>query len=127
MITPQDIDNKIFKKQIWGYNIKDVENFLEEILESYKELHKENLVASERISMLSDAVKQYKDMEDFMQKSQEESEKKEFELKEIEQQYEQMKKKIEVYRAKIVSLLNAQLDIIKDYPGLKQDDEKDGK
>ena len=38
-------------------------------------------------------------------------------------QYEQMKRSVEVFRAKVVSLLNAQLDIIKDYSTIQIDEE----
>lgn len=133
MITPQDIDNKVFKRQMWGYSIDDVENFLEEITESYKVLYKENLVAAERISMLTDAVKQYKAMEDSMQDTRtiealcktdsKAKEKISEDLKHLTYQYEQMKKSVEVYRAKVVSLLNAQLEIIKDYSSVQSDDD----
>ena len=37
------------------------------------------------------------------------------EVEKIRYQYEQMKRSVEVFRAKVVSLLHAQLDIIKDY------------
>ena len=116
MITPQDIDNKVFKKSLWGYNVNQVEDFLDEIMSSYKVLHKENLAATERIAMLSEAVKQYKAMEDSLMEREDDSEKMAEELKQLEYQCEQMKKNIEVYRAKVVNLLNAQLDIIKEYP-----------
>lgn len=116
MITPQDIDNKVFKKSLWGYNVNQVEDFLEEIMLSYQELYKENLAATERIAMLSEAVKQYKAMEDSLTEREDDSEKMAEELKQLEYQCEQMKKNIEVYRAKVVALLNAQLDIIKEYP-----------
>ena len=116
MITPQDIDNKVFKKSLWGYNVNQVEDFLDEIMSSYKVLHKENLAATERIAMLSEAVKQYKAMEDSLMEREDDREKMTEELKQLEYQCEQMKKNIEVYRAKVVNLLNAQLDIIKEYP-----------
>ena len=116
MITPQDIDNKVFKKSLWGYNVNQVEDFLDEIMSSYKVLHKENLAATERIAMLSEAVKQYKAMEDSLMEREDDREKMTEELKQLEYQCEQMKKNIEVYRAKVVALLNAQLDIIKEYP-----------
>ena len=116
MITPQDIDNKVFKKSLWGYNVNQVEDFLEEIMLSYQVLYKENLAATERIAMLSEAVKQYKAMEDSLMEKEDDGEKMAEELKQLEYQCEQMKKNIEVYRAKVVALLNAQLDIIKEYP-----------
>lgn len=140
MITPRDIDNKVFKRQMWGYSIDDVENFLEEITDSYEALYKENLAAAERISMLTDAVRQYKTMEDSMQNTMPVHAEEEKipekvctaggaeetaaaqELIRLTYQYEQMKRSVEVFRAKAVALLNAQLDIIKDYSEIKIDD-----
>lgn len=41
MLTPVDIENKVFKKaKIGGYDIDDVEEFLEKIIEDYEELYK---------------------------------------------------------------------------------------
>ena len=67
MLTPQDIENKVFKRSLRGYSVEDVESFMQEISESYEKLYKENLVANDRIAMLSDAVRQYKSMEDTLQ------------------------------------------------------------
>ena len=41
MLTPVDIENKVFKKaKIGGYDIDDVEDFLERIIEDYETLYK---------------------------------------------------------------------------------------
>ena len=43
MLTPIDIDNKVFKKaKIGGYDIKDVEDFLVLVMGDYEKLYKEN-------------------------------------------------------------------------------------
>ena len=150
MLTPQDIENKVFKRGMRGYDVEEVESFLQD---SYEKLYKENLVAKERISMLSDAVKQYKSMEDTLQnalavaqRSGEDVKKNAYgkaevilkdaenqaaeiinhsaqEVAKVTYQYEQMKRSVEVFRAKVVSLLNAQLDIIKDYSTIQIDEE----
>ena len=103
--------------------------------------------------MLSDAVKQYKSMEDTLQnalavaqRSGEDVKKNAYgkaevilkdaenqaaeiinhsaqEVAKVTYQYEQMKRSVEVFRAKVVSLLNAQLDIIKDYSTIQIDEE----
>ena len=37
MITPLDIENKKFNKQMMnGYNVEEVDNFLDEVLEDYE-------------------------------------------------------------------------------------------
>lgn len=152
MLTPQDIENKVFKRSFRGYDIEDVESFLQEIGDSYEKLYKENLVANDRIAMLSDAVRQYKSMEDTLQSALSTAERdgedvkknaqtraegilkdaqsqaeqlinhSEQEVARVTYQYEQMKRSVEVFRAKVVSLLHAQLDIIKDYSEIMVDD-----
>lgn len=153
MLTPQEIENKVFKRSLRGYDVNQVESFLQEVCDSYERLYKENLAAKERIGMLADAVKQYKSMEDTLQnalavaqKSGEDVKKNAYakaevilkdaenqaakiinhavqDVAQVTYQYEQMKRSVEVFRAKVVSLLNAQLDIIKDYSDIQVDEE----
>ncbi len=138
MLTPRDIDRKEFRKAVRGYNMEDVETFLMEISESYEELYRENIAAKERIALLSEAVSQYKAMEETLktaltvaQKDGEDVKKAaheeadalihqakkqaEEEISNLSYKYEQMKHSVEIFRAKVVSLLHAQLDIIKEY------------
>ena len=37
-LTPTDINNKEFKKGIRGYSVEEVDEFLDEVVESYEEL-----------------------------------------------------------------------------------------
>ena len=138
MLTPMDIDRKEFKKSFRGYNVEEVEAFLMEINESYEELYLEHQEAKEQITRLSEAVAQYKAMEETLKngltvaeqdgedmKNAARAEAERFlreakvqadeEIALLSYQYEQMKHSVEVYRAKVVSLLHAQLDIIKEY------------
>lgn len=151
MLTPQDIENKTFKREMRGYSVGDVEDFLREICDSYETLYKENKAAKERISILSDAVKQYRAMEDMLQNALKVAEnsgeeikrnaydKAEVIIKDAETkaakiiddsvkevtkasyQYEQIKRSVEVFRAKAASLLNSQLDILKEYSEIESD------
>ena len=57
MLTPADIENKEFKKEMRGYNITEVNIFLKEVAMSYEKIYQENLSAMDRIGMLSDAGK----------------------------------------------------------------------
>lgn len=153
MLTPQDIDSKIFKRAMRGYAIDEVETFLQEVSEDYARLYRENLAAKERIEMLSDAVRQYKAMEETLQnalsvakrsgddvkqnaydraevivrdaqiRAEKMIENANGEVEKIRYQYEQMKHSVEVFRAKVVSLLHAQLDIIKDYSQIEGNEE----
>jgi len=62
-ITPMDIHNKEFSRSFRGYNDDEVDQFLDEIVEEFEKLYKENLELKDRISMLVDQINQYKTME----------------------------------------------------------------
>ena len=47
MLTPQDIDSKIFKQTMRGYAVDEVETFLQEVSEDYARLYRENLAERE--------------------------------------------------------------------------------
>ncbi len=50
MITPKDIENKMFKVSFRGYNTEEVDDFLQEICDSYLEIYIENKKMREQIS-----------------------------------------------------------------------------
>ena len=52
MLTPADIENKEFKKEMRGYNMTEVNIFLKEVAMSYEKIYQENLSAMDRIGML---------------------------------------------------------------------------
>ena len=45
MLTPADIEKKEFKKEMRGYSIPDVNNFLHEVANCYEKIYQENLAA----------------------------------------------------------------------------------
>ncbi len=145
MLTPIEIENQQFKKTFLGYNASEVNDFLERVFENYEKIYKENIAAKEKISVLSDAVKQYKTIEETLQNTlvvaqsagdevkRNAYEKAENIIKEAETKaseiianangevsrisykYEEMKSNIDTFRAKIVSLLKSQLDIANEF------------
>lgn len=66
-ITPMDINNKEFKKALRGYNSEEVDEFLDEVVDNYEELFKENSILKERISALNDKVDHYSKIENTIQ------------------------------------------------------------
>lgn len=62
-LTPMDINNKDFKKGLRGYNVEEVDEFLDEVVENYEELYKENSRLKETIERLKDKVEQYEKLE----------------------------------------------------------------
>lgn len=64
MITPLDIQNKEFKRTFRGYNAKSVDIFLDEIIDDYEKLYKENIEFKDKINMLADQLRQYNTLEE---------------------------------------------------------------
>ena len=51
-LTPMDIKNKEFKKAIRGYATDEVDEFMEEIVENYEEIFKENSRLKDTVSRI---------------------------------------------------------------------------
>ena len=66
MITPVDLENKEFGKAFRGYNIDEVEAFLTELAKDYAKIYRENASLKDKNAILSDAIENYKDMEETM-------------------------------------------------------------
>ncbi len=145
MITPLDIENKKFSKQmVNGYNVDEVDEFLDELTTDYERLYKENKELKDNTEELHNDVGQYKNIESTLQntliiaqktadeiqsvaKQQAEQIIKDAEyqaktkLDEIntqivlkEKEIDELKKQFSVYKAKMESLLISQLELIKD-------------
>lgn len=69
MITPIEIQNKVFKSGGLGYDKKDVDSFLQEILENYEGLYREKMEMNDRINVLSEGLQYYKTIEKTLQKA----------------------------------------------------------
>ncbi len=64
MLTPIDIDNKVFKKaKLGGYDIKDVEDFLVLVMSDYEKLYKENNELRGQVRTLQESVDHYSSLE----------------------------------------------------------------
>ena len=64
MLTPVDIENKVFKKtKFSGYDINDVEDYLEKIIVDYEKLYKDNLEMKNKMDNLQESVAYYKSLE----------------------------------------------------------------
>lgn len=69
MITPIEIQNRTFKSGGLGYDKRDVDQFMKELLASYENLYRENVEMKDKISSLTDALQQYKYIEKTLQKA----------------------------------------------------------
>lgn len=143
MLTPLDIQNKVFKTSFRGYDAAEVDDFLNLVIEGYEKLYKENIDCKDRNTMLTETINQYKTMEETLTNalvvaqsaaeqvqhnasekadniiSEAENQAKQIianahnEVKNITYKYQDLKRSVDVYRAKMIALLNSQLDILK--------------
>ena len=68
MITPLDIENKKFSKQMMnGYNVDEVDEFLDEIMEDYEVNYKELATLRPKVDELNSALEHYKNIETTLQ------------------------------------------------------------
>ncbi|ATD55216.1 DivIVA domain-containing protein [Clostridium chauvoei] len=66
-LTPMDINNKEFKKVLRGYSQEEVDEFLDEIVENYEELYKENSRLKEGLARSNDQIEHYSKIENTIQ------------------------------------------------------------
>lgn len=145
MLTPLDIENKKFSKQmVNGYNVDEVDDFLDELTKDYEKLYKENSEVKGKIENLEESVDKYKNIETTLQSTlmmaQSTAENvKSVAQKEAEQiikdaqidakksvdelnmqiteklkELEAVKKQMDVYKAKVEAVLISQLELLKD-------------
>lgn len=145
MLTPLDIENKKFSKQMMnGYNVAEVDDFLDELTADYEKLYKENADLKEKLDAANNNLTQYKSIEATLQntlvmaqstaenvknvaKQQADQLIKEAEadakrtVMELEQEIlmkqkelENTKKQFDIYKAKMESLLISQLELLKE-------------
>lgn len=66
-LTPMDINNKEFKKGFRGYSSEEVDEFLDEVVENYEEVFKENSRLKDSLSRASDQIAHYEKIENTIQ------------------------------------------------------------
>ena len=68
MITPLDIENKRFAKQmVNGYSVEEVDDFLDELTVDYSKNYKEVTELRARVEELNSSLEQYKNIESTLQ------------------------------------------------------------
>ena len=144
MLTPLDIENKRFTKAIKGYNSNEVDEFLDELTVEYEKLYKENAELRSEVESNKKDLEHYRSVEHTLQntlvmaqttaedikkmanqqadqivkdaelnakQAVEELGRQEFEMR---VKLEEMKKKFDMYKAKMEALLISQLEMLKD-------------
>ena len=69
MLTPVEIQNKVFKSGGVGYDKKEVDSFMKEVADSYELLYREKVELMDKVNVLNEAVQNYKTIEKTMQKA----------------------------------------------------------
>ena len=68
MITPLDIENKKFSKQMMnGYSVEEVDDFLDDLTVDYSKNYKENTELKIKVEELTKSVQHYKTIEETLQ------------------------------------------------------------
>lgn len=145
MLTPLEIENKKFSKQmVNGYNVEEVDEFLDLLTIDYERMYKENSEAREKIEQLTGDLAHYKTIESTLQSTLMMAQSTAEEVKNVaKQQAEQIiedarmsaskeasmleqeivvkkkeledaQKQFDIYKAKMESLLISQLEILKE-------------
>ena len=145
MITPLDIENKKFNKQMMnGYNVEEVDEFLDELTEEYGKNYKEVSTLSAKVEELTNSLNHYKNIETTLQNTLVMAQTTAEEVKNVAKQkadqiveeakgnaqkqvdelnnqiimkqkeLDDMKKQFDIYKAKMEALLISQLELLKD-------------
>lgn len=144
MITPLDIENKKFQKQMKGYNVDEVDEFLDQLTLDYEKLYKENSALKDEIENNKKDLEHYKSIEKTLQNTLVMAQTTAEDIKNVARQqadqlvrdaqadarkavedlgrmevekkkeYEELKKQLDIYKAKMEALLISQLELLKD-------------
>ena len=70
MMTPQEAEARVFTKaNFGGYNIQQVDTFLDTLIEDYGALYQENATLKSKMKLLVDKVEEYRSTEDAMRQA----------------------------------------------------------
>lgn len=145
MLTPLDIENKKFSKQLMnGYNVDEVDDFLDELGIDFAKKHKDLTEARKRVEELTSSLEHYKNIEETLQNTLLMAQSTAEEVKNVAKQkanqivndakastqkemdflnnqillkkkeLEDIQKQFDIYKAKMESLLISQLELLKD-------------
>lgn len=145
MITPLDIENKKFSKQMMnGYNVEEVDDFLDDLTDDYSKNYKEITELRTKVDELNKSLEQYKTIEATLQNTLVMAQKTSEDIKNVAKQQadqiineakgsakkqaddleneiiakkrelDDIKKQLDIYKAKMESLLISQLELLKD-------------
>lgn len=142
MLTPLDIHNREFKKALRGYDEAEVDQFLDEVVRDYETIFRELSTLRDKVASHEERLEQYQQMEENLKKTllvaQDTAEKlkanahregelilREAEVKagkliddamaraqQIVAEHDEMRKSASVFRGRMKSMLQAQIDML---------------
>lgn len=145
-ITPVDVHNKEFRRSLWGFNEDEVDEFLDELGADYEAVIRERDALREQVDSLRRQLLQYKELEDNLQRAlvvaqstaeevrhnaRKESEltvqeaqgraqrileEAQAKIRALENDQRELEREINVYRARVRSLLQSQMDLVDNFP-----------
>lgn len=69
VLTPLEIQTKEFTKVLRGYDVKQVDTWVQKIKEHYEKLYVENHELKERLAKSEESIVHYRDLEDALQRT----------------------------------------------------------
>lgn len=144
MLTPLDIENKKFSKQLKGYSVEEVDDFLDQLTVDYEAAYKENSELKAQVEELNNNMAHYKSIESTLQSTLLMAQSTAEEVKNVAKQQadqiveaaqasakqsvdelnnqiimkkkelDDVKKQFDIYKAKMEALLISQLELLKD-------------
>ncbi len=141
--SPNDLQNIAFKKKVMGYSEDAVNDVLDKVIEDYSAYIRENIELKDRMAILNEGIQHYKTIEESLQNTlliaQQTGEdikknayekadiiQKDAELKaqrvindanqevvKIKFEYEDLKKRLHIFKSRSETLLISQLEVLK--------------
>lgn len=123
MLTPLDIENKRFSKQMMnGYSVEEIDEFLDQLTIDYQTLYKENSSLKEKIEEMEMSINHYKTIESTLQNTLVMAQSTADEIKKIaNQQADQIVKEAEIQaKESVSSIKNQALDEMRNMEEVKK-------
>lgn len=144
MLTPLDIENKKFSKTLKGYNVDEVDDFLDQVTLEYERLYKDNAEFKNKFEQMEKELEHYKTVEHTLQNTLLMAQSTAEDIKtmaqkqadqviedakieaqrmvdgvnkdeiEVRRRTEELKRQFDVYKAKMEALLISQLELLQD-------------
>ena len=151
MHTLNEIKNKKFDKSAFGYKVEDVENFLNEVIDYVSELENEKAEAEKKLVVLATKIEEYRNEEDSLRqallgaqklgdsilkeaknraeiimrdatiKSENIVKNVKEEVKREEVILNKMKREVDAFRNKMLTMYNSHIDMIKSIPEIERE------